>query len=117
MKIVVAMATGITAMVATLTMLGAPGQAGADPAAPDPNLPNMAANYCPGGREDGPFVRRCIGTKYPDGSYWRESQYSVANYSPDYLGGPGLRCVIDYGPMRYGSATVAAPPGGCNGAV
>lgn len=113
----VAVPAGIAGMVATLTMLTTPGSAGADPAPPDPNLPNMAANYCPGGRVDGPFVRRCIGTKYPDGSYWRESQYSVANYSPDYLGGPGLRCVIDYGPMAYGSIITAAPPGGCNGAV
>lgn len=117
MKIVRAVATAIAGTVAALAVLGAPGSAAADPVAPDPNLPNMAANYCPGGRQDGPFVRRCIGTKYPDGSYWRESQYSVANYSPDYLGGPGLRCVIDYGPMNYGSALAPAPPGGCNGAV
>lgn len=110
-------AVATAGMTAVLTMLGTGGPAGADPAPSDPNLPNLAANYCPGGRQDSPFVRRCIGTKYPDGSYWRESQYSVANYSPDYLGGPGLRCVIDYGPMTYGSAIEPAPPGGCNGAV
>lgn len=116
MKIVGALTTGIAGVAAGLAVLAAPGNALADPPPPDPNVPNMAANYCPGGREDGPFVRRCIGNKYPDGSYWRESQYSVARYSPDYLGGPGLRCVIDY-VRAYGSAIEPAPPGGCNGAV
>ncbi|HEU4359876.1 MAG TPA: hypothetical protein VFR27_00025 [Mycobacterium sp.] len=115
MKTVVAMAIGITST--ALAALVTPGPAAADPPGPDPNLPNMAANYCPGGRDDTPFVHHCMGTKYPDGSYWRESQYFVARYSPDYLGGPGLHCLIDYGPMRYGSAIEPAPPGGCNGAV
>lgn len=113
MKIVVAivafvvMAAGSTGIAATLTVPATPVHADADP-----NVPNLAANYCPGGRQDDAYTHRCIGTKYPDGSYWRDSQYSIVNWTPDNVSGRGLRCVIDYGPN-----VVAAPPGGCNGAV
>lgn len=75
----------------------------ADP--PDPHIPNMQANYCPGG-QNGSYERSwCDGQLYPDDSYWRQELNVI--FIPKF----SLTCLLDPGsPFPR-----PAPPGACGG--
>lgn len=76
---------------------------------PDPHLPDITSNYCPGFERGGMWNHVCGGVNYPDGSHWVDVQYFVPWVGPaDYPSGPGRHCV-----NQNGSAL--APPGGCGG--
>ena len=94
--------------------------ASADPPAPqpDPHLPDLADNYCPGAQWTfgGQWVDNngngqhqvCDGVLYPDGSYWHEWTWDHGFYGKEWH----HDCVS-------GSSAFPAPPppGGCDGAI
>ena len=81
---------------------------------PDPHIPDMAANYCPGGMQSILISTYCDGVPYADGSYWHI--VSTMAMPDDYTSSPRIspmRCVVPSG----GPVPQWAPPGGCQGAV
>jgi hypothetical protein len=90
--------------------------ASADP--PDPHLPDLANNYCPGSQwiygslvsVDGGSGQRqmCDGVLYPDGSYWHEWTWEHGVFGTEWH----HDCVS-------GSSAFPGPPppGGCAGAI
>ena len=89
----------------------------ADPDDPDPHIPNIQANYCPGGGTAAVFFMTfCDGVPYADGSYWHFVRTASPSYGDTYSSPTTsrMRCVVnpDGGPLPQ-----PAPPGGCDGAV
>lgn len=87
----------------------------ADP--PDPHMPDITKNFCPGGHWGaggaglGGAMGVCDGAKYPDGSYWHQ-------WVDNGFVGIGVTyhydCVGDSGNNVF---PAPPPPGGCDGAI
>ena len=103
-------AVGAAALVLALAPTAA-----ADP--PDPHMPDITKNFCPGGHWGaggaglGGAMGVCDGAKYPDGSYWHQ-------WVDNGFIGIGVTyhydCVGDSGNNMF---PAPPPPGGCDGAI
>ena len=84
---------------------------------PDPHIPNIQANFCPGGGTAVMWMMTyCDGVPYADGSYWhifKSQGQTIQGITSADTTSP-MRCVVNPG---GGPVPQPAPPGGCDGAV
>ncbi len=108
----IASAAAVITAVATVTL--AP-PAYADP---DPHIPNGEANWCPGGQRSGQGnTTKCLGTPFPDGSFYAQS-WSFGAASPGSWHNFAVCSAWDQGDVVYAfpdTAVFSSVHGDCGG--